>query len=134
MHFQTVGETFRAAVIPLVAFLGLVHLRISLSLLILGGAAYRGQGGIDDRPMLHSNAVGLEVGVHRLKDLLPQIAFLQYVPERQGRSFIWYPVADQLDPSESAHRRYLNQRSSMAGSLKSHHCCNRWTLSIVSSG
>lgn len=132
---HTVGAAFRAAVMPLVALLGLVHLRISLSFLILGGAAYRDQGGIDDRPMLHSNVVGLEVGVHRLKDLLPRLRFSSMC--RNARVVVSSGIRSLIS-SLPANRRIvdtsLNQRSSMAGSLKSHHCCNRWTLSIVSSG
>ena len=75
-----------------------------------GGAGCRDQGGIDDRSLLHGHAVGLEVGLHRLKDLLPQIVLLQQVPERQDRGLIRNPLSDQVDPCKSAHDRYLDQR------------------------
>ena len=96
--------------IPLVALLCLVHLRIPLPLLVLGGAGCRDQGGIDDRVLLHAHAVCLEVGFHRLKDLIAQIVLLQEVPERQDRCLIRDPVTDQVDAGKAAHRRHLDQR------------------------
>ncbi len=57
------------AEVPLVAFWGLVHLRIPLPLLILGGAGCCDQGGVDDRALLHHHSDGLEVGFDHLKDL-----------------------------------------------------------------
>jgi hypothetical protein len=42
--------------ILLVALLGLVHLRIPLAALVLGGAGRTDQSGIDDRPLPHRNA------------------------------------------------------------------------------
>lgn len=53
--------------IPLVALLGLVHLRIPIPLLVLGGTGGGDQGGINDRALFHGYTVGLEVGFHRLK-------------------------------------------------------------------
>jgi len=63
--------------IPLVTFLCLVHLRIPLTSLILGGAGRGDQSGINDRALLHGHAVGLELGRDHLKDLLAQIMLLQ---------------------------------------------------------
>ena len=75
-----------------------------------GGAGCRDQGGIDDRPLLHGHADGLEVGFHRLKDLIAQIMLLQEVPERQDRCLIRDPVTDQGDAGKAAHRQHLDQR------------------------
>jgi len=61
LRLHAVGEAFRAAVIPLVPLLGLVHLRTPLLLLVLCGAGCRDQGGIDDRGRFNCHAVGLEV-------------------------------------------------------------------------
>jgi len=122
------------AEIPLVALLGLVHLGIPLALLVLGGAGSRDQGGIDDRSLLHGHAIGLEVGLHRLKDLLTQIVLLEQVPERQDRGFIRDPLADQVDPCKSSHPRHLNQRILHRGitevipllhQMDSEHCLQR---------
>jgi len=35
---------------------------------------------------------------------------LQQVPERQDRGLIRDPIADHVDPSETAHCRHLDQR------------------------
>ena len=98
------------AEVPLVPLLGLVHLRIPLPLLVLGGAGSCDQGGIDDRSLLHGHAVGLEVSLHRLKDLLPEIVPLQQVAESEDRGFIRDPLADQGDACKPTHRRHLDQR------------------------
>ncbi len=42
---------------PLVALLGLMHLRISLPVLVIGGAGGGDAGGMDDRPRLQGHAV-----------------------------------------------------------------------------
>ncbi len=55
----------------------LVHLRISLLLLVLGGAGSRDQGGINDRDLLHGHAIGFEVCLDHLKDLFAKIVLLQ---------------------------------------------------------
>jgi len=108
--------------IPLVAFLGLMHLRISLPFLVLvapprsaSGLGKRraessDQGGIDDCARLHGHAALLEMGFHRLEDLLTKFIFLKQVTEDQDRGRIWDSVADQVDPSETAHGGYIDQR------------------------
>ena len=95
--------------IPLVAFLGLVHLRIPLPCFVLGGAGRRDQGGIHDRALAHRHAPSAEVGFDRLKDLLAQIVLLQQVAEGQDRGLIRDPVADQLDAGKAAHGGHLDQ-------------------------
>lgn len=74
-----------------------------------GGAWCSDQGGIDDRALLHCHAIDLEVGSHDLKDLLAEIMLLQQVPEHENRGLIRDPIADHVDPSETAHRRHLDQ-------------------------
>ena len=71
------------AEVPPVPFVGLMHHGISLPLLVLGGAGSCDQGGIDDRSRFHDHAVGLEVSLHRLKDLLPEIVLLQQAASQQ---------------------------------------------------
>jgi len=58
-------------VVPLVALLGLGHLRIPLPLFVFGGAGRRDQGGIDDRALPHRHAPSAEVSLDGLKDGLP---------------------------------------------------------------
>ena len=102
MHFHTE--------IPLVTFLGLVHLRIPLPSFVFGRAWCRDDGGIDDRALLHGHAVGFEVRLHGLENLLTKIVLLQQMPERKDRGLIRDPIADQSDAGKAAHRRYLDQR------------------------
>ena len=96
--------------VPLIAFLGLVHLRIALPGVVLCGAGSGDQGRINDRALLHRHTAVLEVGLHRLKDLNAKIVLLQQVAERQDRGLIRNPVADQVDPDETAHGGHLDQR------------------------
>lgn len=95
--------------IPLVAFPGLVHLRMPLPLLVLGGAGRRDQGGIHDRALPHRHAPSAEVSFAGLKDQLPQLVFLQQVAEGQDRRLIRDPVTDQLDAGKAAHGGHLDQ-------------------------
>ena len=111
--------------VPLVAFLGLVHLRIpvhwscSFASGALGLCPRRGgtgsgdQSGIDNRALLHGHAVGLEMGFDHLKNLLAEIVLLQQMAKGQDRGLIRDPIA---------------------GSLRSYHCWSRWMGSMVSSG
>jgi len=97
------------AEVPLVAFFGLMHLRIPIPILVLGGAGSRDQGGIDDRALLHSHASLLEMAFNRLKDLLSEFVLLKQVAEGQDCCLIGDSVANQVNPREAAHGRYLNQ-------------------------
>ncbi len=44
-----------------------------------------------------------------LKDLVPQLMFLQQVAEGQDRGHVRDPVGDQGDAGKAAHRHHLNQ-------------------------
>ena len=68
------------------------------------------QGGINDRALLHGHAALLEVGFHRLKDLLAKIVLLKQEPEGQDRRLVWNPVTDHVDASKPAHGWHLDQR------------------------
>ena len=50
------------------------------------------------------------MGFDHLKNLLAEIVLLQQMAEGQDRGLIRDPIADHVDPSESAHRRHLDQR------------------------
>lgn len=68
------------------------------------------QGGIDDCALFHGHAALLEMGFHRLEDLLTEVIFLKQVAEGQDRGLIWDSVADHVDPCETAHRGNLDMR------------------------
>ena len=97
------------AEIPLVALLGLVHLRIPLPLFVLCGAGRRDQGGIHDRALPHRHAPSAEVSLDGLKDFLPQLVLLQQVAKGQDCGLIRDPVTDQLDAGKAAHGGHLDQ-------------------------
>ena len=63
-----------------------------------------------DRAQLRGHAMDLEVGLYYSKNLFAKIVLLQQVPERDNRCLIRDPVADHVDPCETAHRRHLDQR------------------------
>ena len=96
-------------VVPLIALLGLVHLRIPLPLFVFGGAGRSDQGGIDDRALTHRHAPCAEVSFNGLKDLLAQLVLLQQVAEGQDRGLIRDPVTDQLNAGKAAHGGHLDQ-------------------------
>jgi hypothetical protein len=98
------------AEVPLVALLGLVHLRIPLTSLVFGGAGGGDQGGIDDRALPHGHAQFLEMGFDGLENLLTKVELLQQVSEHQDRGLIWDPVAEHVDARKPPHRRHLDQR------------------------
>ena len=95
--------------IPLVAILGLVHLRIALPLFVLGGAGGRDQGGINDRALPHRHPSRAEVGFDGLKNMFAQLVHLQQVAEGQDRGLIGDPIIDQLDSGKAAHDGHLDQ-------------------------
>ena len=73
------------------------------------GVWCRNQRGVNDRALLHRQAVGLEMGFDRLKDQLAEIVLLEQMAEAEDRGFIRDTHADQDDPREATHRRNLNQ-------------------------
>jgi hypothetical protein len=134
VDFHRVGEAFREAVLPLVALLGLVHLRIPLALLVLGGTGRSDPGGVHDRALAHRYASFTEMGFDGLKNQLAQLVLLQQVAEGEDRGF----VRDlSLISSMSAKRRIVSttiSASSMAGSLREYRYCNRCIRSMLASG
>ena len=120
--------------IPLVALLGLVHLRIPLSLFVFGGAGRGDQGGVNDRALAHRHAPSSQECLDGVKDLLAQPMLLQQVPEGEDRGLIGDPVADQLDAGKTRIVGTSIRASSIAGSLSEYHCCSRWMRSMVASG
>jgi len=110
MDLHPVGEAFRAAVVPLVALLGLVHLRIALALFVLGGTGGGDQGGIDDAALPHRHAPSAEMCFDRLKNLLAYIVLLQQVAKGQDRRLIRDPVADQIAAGKATHGRHRSDQ------------------------
>jgi len=96
------------AEVPFVALSGLVHLRITLASLVLGGAGSRDDGGIYDASFTQHQAVFLQVFVHLFKQRLAKTVLLQEMPEVENRRLIWQTV--QLQTREVPHGFDLVQR------------------------
>ncbi len=95
--------------IPLVAFLGLVHLGIALPISVFGEARCSDQGGVHDHALVHRHAFLTEVGFKGFKNLLTELVLSQQVAEGEDRGLIRDPIADQLDAGKPAHRGHLDQ-------------------------
>lgn len=76
------------AKVPLIAFLGLVHLGVSLPLVVLGRARCRNQGGIDDGAGLEHQASLNQPGIDRGQYLLSELVRFQQMPEAQDGAFV----------------------------------------------
>jgi len=59
------------AEVPLIPFLGLVHLRIALLLPVLGRRGRVQDGRVHDRARGDAHSLGLQVQIHRAQDLFP---------------------------------------------------------------
>jgi hypothetical protein len=96
--------------VPLIALLGLVHLRVSCSRGVLGRARRCNDRGIHNRALGQSQSTGHQVAVHRLKDLGGQAVSLEQVAKVENRRFIRNRTLGQGQPRKPAHRGNLVQR------------------------
>lgn len=96
--------------IPLVAFPGLVHVRITGLLLVLGGGRRIDDGGIHDRPRRDLHALALQMPMHLFKQPAPQIMLLQQMAETTDRGFIRYPFPTQVNAHKPAQGQRIVQR------------------------
>ena len=74
--------------VPLVAFLGLVHLRVTLTRAVLGGAGRCDQSGINDRACFEQQAPLDQIGVHGGKNLRGQVVGFKQLAESENGAFI----------------------------------------------
>jgi hypothetical protein len=88
---------------PLVALLGLLHFRVTLLGLVLGGGCGGHNGGVDDSALTHEQALLGQVGVDFLEDTLGQGMLLQQMTEAQQRGRIRHALDGQIDTDEVAH-------------------------------
>ena len=91
------------AEIPLVAFLGREHLRISLPTFVLDGTRSRDQGGINNCALFHCRTALLEVGFDRLKDLLACLVLVKQLAKCQDRCLIREQVPDKVNSYKVAY-------------------------------
>ena len=90
--------------IPLVAFLGLVHFRVALLFLVLGGGRRGDQRGVHQGAFAQQQALRGEVGVDGGEEALAQIVGLQQAAELQERRGVRHALGIQVDASEAAQR------------------------------
>ncbi len=118
---QPISAAFCAAVTTLLALVGLMRLWIPFLLLVLvhgipglrprkGGGGCHDQGVVGGRALLHGQAVGLVMGFDHHKDQFAEIVLCQQVTEQRHRALVGDHVAAQVDPSETSHRRHIDQR------------------------
>lgn len=110
------------AEIPLIAFLGLVHLAVTLSTLVFGGVGGFDDSGIGQRALLHHNTRVTELLVNGVEELADQLVLLQQMPEIHDGS----AVRDGLVQGEfgkQTHRGHLVECVFLAPSLRLYHCC-----------
>jgi len=122
--------------VPLVTLLDLVHLRITLTVLVLGGARCRNQRGIDHRAGLEQQTLRAKLVVDDLQDAWAQIMFFQQVAWTWGfaKAHKAHPVRNSVGAAQ-AHElpvdRHLKQSFFSTRSDSPNHCCKQWMRSII---
>jgi len=89
------------AEVPLIAFLGLMHLRIALAGAVLCGAGSRDNGGINDAAFTQHQAVFLQVLINFFEQHLAKAMLLQEMPKVENGRLVRQAI--QLQARELAH-------------------------------
>jgi hypothetical protein len=95
--------------VPLVALLGLVHLRVTFTRTVLGGTGRGDDGRVHDAAALEHQALARQVGIDFLKEVIGQVIGLQQMAKVQDGCFIRDRLG-QVQSREAAHARDLVQR------------------------
>jgi hypothetical protein len=98
------------AEVPLVAFLGLVHLRVPLPALVLGRGWGADDRRIDDGAGADLEALARQVAVDRAQDRLAQRVRFQQVAELADRGLVGGRFSAQIDTDKLAHGARVVQR------------------------
>lgn len=88
------------AEVPLVPFLCLVHLGVSLLVPVLRGGGCCNDRGIDDRPVFHEQSVPLKEVIDDLEHLLLETMLFEQMPEVEDGGFIGDSVTEQINVEE----------------------------------
>ena len=97
------------AKIPLLALSGLMHLRVTTLLLVLGRARSMNDAGIHHGTLGYEQSLILEVGVDFIQQYHRQIVLLQQMPEVQYRGLVRQGVSNTTETSKAAHALDLVQ-------------------------
>lgn len=96
--------------VPLVAFLGLVHLRVSRFLFVLGRIRCIDNAGIHNGAIGNFHPLILKIFPDRAKQLIAQFMPLQQVAKIENGRFIRNRLAPEIDADKSAHGPGFIQR------------------------
>jgi DNA replication protein DnaC len=98
------------AEIPLVALLGLVHLRVAGLLLVLGRTRRVDNGCVHNRAARKPQAFGLQMFVDKFKHPPAKIMRLQKMPEAADRRLVGHWLAAKVDADKTPHRERVVER------------------------
>src|SRR5690606_35887364 len=101
---------------PLIALLGLMHFRITLAGLVLGGTRCRNDGGIDNAAFTQHQAVFLKMLIHLLNSTLPRPCCSRKL--RNLRMVVLSGRRSSFSPANWRMDSISYRASSMAGSLR----------------
>ena len=97
------------AEVPLVALLGLVHLRIPLARTVLGRAGSRNQGGVYHGAGLEHQAIARQCGVDGVQQLDTQVVFFEKMAEPQDGALIGQSSRPRVQMSKLAIQGHIMQ-------------------------
>ena len=95
--------------VPLVALLGLVHLWVTLTRAVLGGARSCDQSGINDRACFEQQAPLDQIGVHGGKNLRGEVVGFKQVTESENGALIRQPRGACVKLGELTKQGYVMQ-------------------------
>jgi hypothetical protein len=95
---------------PLVALLGLVHLRVTLARAVLGRTGCRNQGGVHHRALFEQQAFGGQRGVDGGQDLNADVVGFEQVAKAQDGALIGEAVFPHIQSRELTKHRGVVQR------------------------
>lgn len=98
------------AVVPLVAFFGLVHIGVARPVFVLGGAGRGDEGGIYGGAGFEQQAALLEQFVDGVQDALGQFVLLQLVTKAQYGALVRLPAKGGLQLASYGTRTYPRER------------------------
>ena len=98
------------AEVPWIAFLGLVYLRVTLTVLILAGTGCRNHGGIHDRALLEQQALGRQGGVDGGQELNAQVVSFKQVSKPQDSALVRQVVFALIESCKLAKQQGIVQR------------------------
>ena len=97
LRFAVHADMRLQAKIPLIAFLGLMHLRIPLAIFVLDRGRSRDDCRVHDAARANLDPLGREMGVDRFKQYLSQAVGFNQVTEFANRRLVRRWLATQID-------------------------------------